>query len=232
MLQESEWHHKRMNKLPFARALSRMSLLAVVGGTLLSSCNAGDKAGSSALVEMVATDSNTNTTFTYKAESNFTPLPIELPEADQTDSEKEALKALNELRQTGGTCPDGQVYKGSPAIRFEGHLHKSALSYANWLQQSKYIMTSPAKDHMADGHKPVERMTAAGYKPARSVTFAESLALIDSQDTVIDLIEAWKKSPAHCNILFDSNLTWGSVSHSRNKAVGGGFYWVLNVASF
>lgn len=216
-----------MNNNIAAPLISRLTALTILGSLLLSSCNSNGPTKQ----EMKATDLSSGKSFDYTTTSAFLPLPTSLDKFEYHTDEEEVLMALNKARQEGGICPKSGFHKGGlPSIQFEGHLHKSATLYANWLQQNNYSLSDSPKDHTANGKYPVQRMIEAGFLPNKDAYFAESLeaGAVNSADVIHD----WKQSEAHCQTLFDARLNWGSVARSENPLPDGGYYWVFNVASY
>lgn len=210
------------------RAAFRSFTAAAVLASLLTACGGGD---SGSTVSITAYDLASGKTFHYSATAGFTPYPNALAEYPQYPNEKEVLDALNKARREGGTCPISGYHSGGlPAIQFEGHLHKSARAYANWLAANHYEITNTQKDHNANGKYPVQRMIDAGFTPGKDASFAESLE--SGGKTAAEVIIDWQGSEDHCKTLFDKSLNWGSVARSDSQLPTGGYYWVFNVASY
>lgn len=203
----------------------RLMLPALLSLSLLAACNGpGSTPVTGATVYV--TDPDFGDTFKYQAPDSFTYALSPLTGDSVSAPETAMLTAINEERARGGTCADGTSFPARPALKFEGHLYRSAQGYAQVLAASG----SSALPHKSGNSTPVRRMVAAGFVPTPPdgavLRFEESLAM--GMTDPGDIIAAWKTSSRHCAALY-SNVPYGGVARSDGQL---GAYWVLNTAGW
>lgn len=101
-----------------------------------------------------------------------------------------------------------------PAVRPNATLSKAARDYAAFLARSGRFA------HEADGRKPSDRTTAAGYKHC---IVAENLALnqdsrgFEARDLARTAVEGWKTSPPHRAAMLEPNVVEIGVGIARSS---------------
>lgn len=193
---------------------------------LLASCGGGGGAPSTDFTLVTVSDPANGDTFMYRSPDTFAYALAPLAGDAPTAAEGALLAAVNAERARGGACPGGQTFSARAALKFEGHLYRSARGYAGVLAASGNL-TLP---HKTGSSTPARRMTGAGYVPAppKNVVmhFEESLA--GGSADPAQVISDWKTSVGHCAALY-SAVPHGAVARADGPL---GAYWVLNTAGW
>lgn len=105
---------------------------------------------------------------------------------------------------------------GAPPVRLCENLRTSAQRYARTMARSGTV------DHIGpDGSTSGERMAAAGY---RADIAGETLA--GGQDTVVQVMRAWRASPTHYAAMTDPRLRHVGFGHASSDSTRYDEYWV------
>lgn len=106
--------------------------------------------------------------------------------------------------------------EGAPPVRLCANLRTSAQRYARTMARTGTV------DHVGpDGSTSGERMAAAGY---RAAVAGETLA--GGQDTVVQVMRAWRGSPSHYAAMTDPRLRHVGFGHAESDDTRYGEYWV------
>jgi uncharacterized protein YkwD len=105
---------------------------------------------------------------------------------------------------------------GVPPVRICANLRTSAGRYALSMARTGSV------DHVGpDGSSSGERMAAAGY---RGRVLGETLA--GGQDTVVQVMRAWRASPTHFAVMTDPRLRHVGFGHADSVGTRHDEYWV------
>lgn len=105
---------------------------------------------------------------------------------------------------------------GVPPVRMCATLQTSAQRYARTMAATGLVA------HVGpDGSTTGERIAAAGY---RASVAAETLA--GGQDTVVQVMRAWRSSPTHYAAMVEPRLRHVGFGHAESDGTGYGEYWV------
>ena len=105
---------------------------------------------------------------------------------------------------------------GVPPVRMCANLRTSAERYARSMASTGTVA------HVGpDGSTSGERMAAAGY---RADVSGETLAA--GQDTVVQVMRAWRASPTHYAVLTDPRLRHVGFGHADSDGTRYDEYWV------
>ncbi len=123
-------------------------------------------------------------------------------------SRKAVLEKVNKLRENGCYC-DGERMPPVPTLEWHSTLEKSAYMHAKEMQRYNYF------DHISINGKDVgQRLDKLGYKWHY---VGENLAV--GQKDFDHAMRDWIKSPSHCKMLMNPNMTQIGISRY-------GKYWV------
>lgn len=105
---------------------------------------------------------------------------------------------------------------GVPPVRMCPNLRKSAQRYAQTMARTGTVA------HVGpDGSTSGQRMAAAGYRADMS---GETLAA--GQDTVVQVMRAWRASPTHYAAITDPRLRHVGFGHTTSDTTRYDEYWV------
>ena len=105
---------------------------------------------------------------------------------------------------------------GVPPVRMCSNLRTSAQRYARSM-----ALTGAVAHQGPDGSTSSERIAAAGY---RADVSGETLA--GGQDTVVQVMRAWRGSPTHYAAITDPRLRHVGFGHATSDNTRYGEYWV------
>ena len=118
------------------------------------------------------------------------------------------VKKVNEFRNEGCTC-GGEKMSPVKSIIWNKKLYSSAFSHADDMKRYKYF------SHFSRSGQDVgERVDRFDYK---WTVIGENIA--EGQKNFDEALEDWIKSPSHCKMIMDPNVTEMGVARS-------GRYWV------
>lgn len=125
---------------------------------------------------------------------------------------REMLARVNELRKSGCDC--GSKYMApTHKVTWSLYLEDAAFRHAEDMNKWDYF------NHISrDGRTPGDRITEAGYAWR---AYGENIAL--NQTSIEEVVEDWKNSPSHCEVMMSSSFT------EMGAALVDG-YWVQNFA--
>lgn len=116
------------------------------------------------------------------------------------------LEKVNAVRASVGVAP----------VRECAALEESAERYAKVMAQSGVV------GHIGpDGSTLLSRISAAGYHPKRA---GENLA--GGQQTVVQVMRAWRASPAHLAVMTDPQVTHVGFGYAAGPGTAYGSFWV------
>lgn len=128
------------------------------------------------------------------------------------DDVRAILKKVNTIRANGCFCGN-QYYPPAGSVRWSKTLHVSALKHAKDMTRNNYF------SHFSPRGKDVgDRLDALGYK---WLYVGENLG--EGQRTLDEVLLEWKRSPSHCQMLMNPNMSRMGLAHH-------GRFWVQHFA--
>ena len=171
------------------------------------------KSGSHAVkVSVNAASGELSRSYSFRSRAALSPAEV----TRQQDYEAEVLSLTNAARTAGWDCKrqaDGGTVM--PPLRLDPQLLVAARAQTVGMALNGYF------DHRSgvDGSMPDARVRASGY---RAVSDAENIAA--GQQTPVEVVAAWKKSPGHCpNIMGDYDDLGVAYLHQDGSPYGE--YW-------
>lgn len=163
-------------------------------------------------VSVNAASGELSRSYSFRSRAALSPAEV----TRQQDYEAEVLSLTNAARTAGWNCKrqaDGGTVM--PPLRLDPQLLVAARAQTVGMALNGYF------DHRSgvDGSMPDARVRASGY---RAVSDAENIAA--GQQTPVEVVAAWKKSPGHCpNIMGDYDDLGVAYLHQDGSPYGE--YW-------
>jgi uncharacterized protein YkwD len=110
-------------------------------------------------------------------------------------------------------------------LKVNPQLSQAAQAFAEFMARTDNF------GHEADGKKPADRVTAAGYQycvVAENIAYDYNSAGFSTEELAEGLIEGWRKSPEHRKNLLDPNLSEIGVGLAQSSKTGR-YYTVQNL---
>jgi uncharacterized protein YkwD len=118
------------------------------------------------------------------------------------------LGEINQLRSQGCKCGD-RYMRPVPPVQWNNELYKVSNRYARYMKEYNHF------DHVSkSGEDLGDRLNHAGYSWLK---IGENLGF--GYDDFYSVFAAWKKSPSHCTMLMDPDMTDMGISKHHT-------YWV------
>ncbi len=133
------------------------------------------------------------------------PEPVKKP--DPAKVKEQIVTATNQFRR--------QEKRGE--LKVNAQLAQAAQAFA------EYMARTDKFSHEADGKKPADRVTAAGYKyciVAENIAYDFNSAGFSTEELAQGLMDGWKKSPGHRKNLLDPDLSEIGVGLAQSSKTG------------
>ena len=128
-------------------------------------------------------------------------------------SKSSMLASINDIRTSGCSCGDKKMKPVAP-LQWHESLEHSASNYASYLRANERF-----SHYSENGHNIGDRVDAVGYNWQ---VVGENIA--EGQVNFEQAMEDWMKSPSHCEMIMNGNVTEMGLARS-------GHYWVQHFAS-
>ncbi len=124
------------------------------------------------------------------------------------DDVKRVLAEINRLRASGCSCGSQWMSPVGP-LKWDHSLYRVSNRYARYMARNRHF------DHISkEGEDLGDRLDRMGYKWFK---IGENLGY--GYHEFYSVLAAWKKSPSHCKMLMDPEMT--AIGMSKHK-----LYWV------
>jgi len=144
----------------------------------------------------------------YLSILSFSLLSFLLPAQPSQTNIHRVLSEVNMLRSEGCNC-GGQWMSPVQPVQWNNVLYRVSNKYARYMAANGHF------DHVSkSGENLGDRLSNIGYDWAK---IGENLGF--GYDDFYHVLEAWKKSPSHCRMLMDPDMT--DMGLSKHKT-----YWV------
>ena len=135
--------------------------------------------------------------------------------------EQTILNAVNAARAVPRDCDSTHHYGAAAPLTVNAELSSAALAHSQDMYKNGYIEAAPHSG--SDGSSPQQRIEAAGYRNWTST--GENVAAGYTVGGGADVVEAWLKSPGHCENIMNPKFREIGISYvSLRGARYNGFF--------
>ena len=134
------------------------------------------------------------------------------PQALSADEQK-ILDAVNAARAVPRDCYSTHHYGAAAPLTVNAELTSAALAHSQDMYKNGYIEAAPHSG--SDGSSPQQRIEAAGYRNWTST--GENVAAGYTVGGGADVVEAWLKSPGHCENIMNPKFREIGISYVALK---------------